>query len=515
MNTRKGIFILASVLAAAWLLRLFDNGIEVGWPSIVLNNWHEFGLFKLHGALVINHGGFEATTHPVIYYGMSPWYLYPVYICNELFQWTGLGTLPYHIVLAALVLWSIWNLLGKNNLALMVAVLVIVSPGYGRWQKLLDPNALSVLLGLPYAAVVTSLLKEPRLRPSHQIILFILTAMFVPLNWSTAWFLAPFGVFLLLNPEVRWRPAVVYLTLTAIGAMVFVGFSMVAKHAGAVPDASTIAVSAKATPGRFLGGYTWGNYGYYEGLSSFRFFFRLFMVNIIGLLPLILWWGFATVAGIRNSCKQGIISLMPALTALLAPIAMRNYFCHHPWMGAPVVIAGLVLSMALLPKDESMRQTFANLKWPATAAAIAFAYGFIVIAGFRANSKESMSLIELVRSHVPRNDTIVVVRTLDPETATLTSSLGETLGEVLDRQMMTAETMNAAPKDVPAMILSSHPTDALPLVAEADATSTGGIMTKAVTWFGKNIARRKADDKIEYQSHYYLYRLSPDTPAHD
>lgn len=67
----KIVLMLAVVSGCALLLYLVDDGLGVGWPQNVVRNWEQFGFFNLHGKLVTNPGGFEATTNPDIYKGMS------------------------------------------------------------------------------------------------------------------------------------------------------------------------------------------------------------------------------------------------------------------------------------------------------------------------------------------------------------------------------------------------------------------------------------------------------------
>ena len=62
-------------------------------------NWEQLGLFTLHGKLVTNPGGFEAATHPKILAGYSPVCFYPAYFSTQIFAWTGLGTMSFHILL--------------------------------------------------------------------------------------------------------------------------------------------------------------------------------------------------------------------------------------------------------------------------------------------------------------------------------------------------------------------------------------------------------------------------------
>jgi hypothetical protein len=291
---------------------------------------------------------------------------------------------------------------------------------------------------------------------------------------------------------VRWRPALVYLPGTAIGAILFVGFSMVNKKAG-------------GGGGQFLGGYTWGAYGYYEGLSNFRFFLRLFFVNAVGLLPLVCWWLWKTGLCICKTPRRGWTSLLPLAMALAEVVAMRNYFCHHPWMASPVFIAGLVFSLAAQVTQAAEEEAASTaLKWPIAAMACTFLYGLAVLAIFRAAEAEVLSLTHLVRTNVPRTESLVIVKTLDPTTA----GLAERLAYDVDRRVVVVETLNDLPSERPLTILSSCPVGDLQLVAGTGADTTG-LASQAASWLSRTVAHRKVGDKIQFAAHYYLYRPNP------
>ena len=132
----KVVTVLFAILCGALLSHLIDDDLGLGWPHNVVRNWDEFGLLKLNGQLVTNPGGFDVVRHPEIYQGMSPVSLYPAYFATMLFAWTGLGTLSYHVLLSALVIWGIWELLGRTDFALLAATVTILLPGYLRWQKI-------------------------------------------------------------------------------------------------------------------------------------------------------------------------------------------------------------------------------------------------------------------------------------------------------------------------------------------------------------------------------------------
>lgn len=500
MNIRKIAFVLGTLAAAMKLLWATGGGAVTGWSGIVLHNWQEFGLFKLHGSLVWNAGGFGATTNPEIYPGMSPFYLYPIYFCVQLFAFSGLDTLPFFILLAILVFWGIWHLLGRDTLALMVASLALLAPGYGRWQVNLDPNGISVWLGIPYGAAVLYLLRRERIGFREGAALAAMTLLYIPLNWSTAWFLAPFGIFLLLHPHLRRRPVLIYLTLTALASLVFV-LGSVRNKAG---EAGVILGSNQAHH-NLLGIYTWGNYGYYDGLSTVPFFMRLFFVLVVSILPLIVCWLWLTAKRVRENPCRGWLVAGPPLAALAVFAVMRNYFCHHPWMAAPVATAGIVLSLALPAVPEKVARKPLNLAWMTGIALAAFIYGVAIVAIYRTNIRNQANLNQLVRTHVPRSEGVAVIKASDPALL----AVSDILGHSLDRRVVMVDTLKDVPHDVPFTILSSHPLDGLPLVADSEARTTGGLAEKATDWFKRKISRRPKNDQREYLDHYYLYRPAP------
>jgi hypothetical protein len=497
---QKFLFFLAVIPASAWLIWLFDDGLGFGWETNVLHNWQQYGLATLGGALVQNNGGFEVVSHPDVYPGMSPLYLYPVYFCTQIFGWTGLGTLSFHILFAAVVFGSVWFILGKDFLAMLVAALVVLTPGYGSSQKVLDPNATAVLYGIPYTAIILYFLKRPQLGARQFAALTLATALFVPMNWTTAWFLLPFGVFILVNPEVSRRRALAFLAFTALGCVLFVIGSVLLKFSG------THSLKDGVTPARVLGGYTWGNYGYYDGLSTFHAFLRVFVTNMAGLLPLLVWWAWRTLLTILRAPRQGWICVLPVPAALANIIIMRNYSCHHPWMNAPVIIAGLLLSLALQKTDAEKDRSFArNLVWPAVLTACAFLYGLVILTIYRSNNLETIALAHLVRDNIPRAQSVVVLKSSDP----LSTALAEQLSPLMDRHFIVTQTLDELPAVEPFKILSTVAITNFQLVAEADLnppSDAAGLGGKIANWYNHNVGRRKSGDRIDFPPHFYIYR---------
>ena len=493
---RKLFFFGILITGAIWLLWLYDNGLGIGWPANALRNWQQFGLGALHGQLVYNAGGFEALRQPQIYHGMSPWCLYPVYFCTQFSGWTPLGTTSFYLLLTTLVLWGVWSLLGKNAFALLVGVVVILSPGYGRWLSALDPNAISVLFGIPFAAAVTELLKKNRQTASDYLLLILLATAFVPLNWTTAWLLAPFGIYLLLSKRVHQATTLTFLTLSAIGAIIFVAVSMHAKSGGQAAD------------GKFLGGYSWGNYGYGTGLTTARAFTRIFFVSLVGLLPLLVIW---ITAFFRKNSGTGLKffhPLLPLAMAMLVIIALRNYFGHHPWMSGPVVIAGLIFSSALIAETMTVNPVTPNCwRQRILVATICFVYGLCVLAFYRTNGSEGRSLIQFVRQATARTDWILVVKDLDPATA----QIGDRIGESLDRHVVVLNSLSDFPSGQPGAILSTVPIHNHQIIAEktADSTVIDKRLQSVAGWFNRVIAHRNPGDRMNIPSHFYLYQPTP------
>jgi hypothetical protein len=111
--------------------------------------------------MVVNPGGFQAETNPECYPGHRPASLYPVFWCHQLFAGRELGFFAYYAILAAVVMLSVWQLLGRTERAFWLAVIVVLTPGYVRWQTSLDPNLVAYLFGFPFCAVVIGCWTSP------------------------------------------------------------------------------------------------------------------------------------------------------------------------------------------------------------------------------------------------------------------------------------------------------------------------------------------------------------------
>jgi hypothetical protein len=486
----KIIIIPAAITCSAFLIYLVDNDLGIGWPHNVVRNWQQFGFFNLHGQLVFNVGGFEATTQ------------------TELFAWTGLGTMSFHILLALAVLWATWELLGRSNFAFLTAIITVSMPGYLRWQKGLDPCTLPLLLCLPYIIIILSILRRAHLKFHSFAGLVALILCFTSLNWSTAWVCGPCAALLWFLPIVERCRTILFVALSGLSCAVLGIASVIVKADGEGSGSANLL--------QFLLSYTWGNTGYGLDLTTGKAALRLAFVNGVGLLPLLLIFGYIVVKRFRRG--QRVWSFVsPLALAAMNIIIMRNYFGHHPWLAAPLLLIGLIFSLALMRADSvtgtkpETLGTAINWQKPLGVLSIflcCFAYSLGVLFFLRANDSNLLSLVYLVRHETGRSDLVVLVKDLDPQTA----SLAPRLPEALDRRVILINELN----DLPAMtddlvILSATPLSGrVRLLAQSDSgkAKSQSWETKVTRWFNNSVARRRPGDRIEVAVMYYLYHVS-------
>jgi hypothetical protein len=182
-------------------------------------------------------------------------------------------------------------------------------------------------------------------------------------------------------------------------------------------------------------------------------------------------------------------------------------------MAAPVLLLGLIFSLALLrihdERDEAASGRDVKAVWVPALALLCFAYGLAVMAFFRANEANELSLISLIRHHTARSDCIVIVKNLDPETA----GMAPRFDEIFDRRVLVADDLDHLPAGQGRIvILSALPAGvALDLLAQ---TATGGTgdqsrLHQAADWFNRSIARRQPGDRMDLAGAYFLYEPKP------
>jgi hypothetical protein len=339
----------------------------------------------------------------------------------------------------------------------------------------------------------------------------VLTLAFTSLNWTTAWVLGPCALLLLGMPQINRRAVFLFIALAGVSSVLVVAGSVIAK-VGGHHDAGTGAANISG----FIRGYTWGNTGYGTGLTTGKALLRLAFVNGIGLLPLLVIGGCMAMKCLRGRNRKIGFALSPFALAVVEIGFMRNYFAHHPWMAAPVLLVGLIFSLVLLRlriEDAAAmtgRETIQpGILFPAAISLLVFIYGMAVMVFFRANETNELSLVKLVRQHTERSNCIVIVKNLDPETA----RMAPRFDAVLDRRVVVADDLDHLPaSQTPIVILSTAPSSGgLNLLAQ---TSDGGTnsqswLRKTTDWFNHSIARRRPGDRLELAGTYFLYEPKP------
>ena len=328
--------------------------------------------------------------------------------------------------------------MGRDNFAFAVAAAAVVCPGYGRWQKLLILTPFAFLFGLPYMAIVAAILGKPAsLGFGSAIEFFALTLAFASLNWSTVWLLGPCTLLLLGLPQISRRAVFLFILLSGAssGALVIASFLIKASLSHAATGTGNM--------GQFIGSYLWGGAGYGTGMTMGKAALRLSFVNGIGLLPLLAICGWSAAKHFQRGNPKNWLVLSPFALAVVELAFMRNYFAHHPWMAAPVLLVGLVFSLALWRVQIETRAVTVNKKiffLPVTVL-LCFIYGVAIVMFFRANEANQLSLIRLIRHSTKRSDCIVIIKNLDPETAAMAARFDE----ILDRRVAVADDLDHLP----------------------------------------------------------------------
>jgi hypothetical protein len=115
--------------------------------------------------------------------------------------------------------------------------------------------------------------------------------------------------------------------------------------------------TADASVLQFILSYTWGNIGYGLNLTTGTTMLRLVFVNGVGLLPLLLIFGYVVAERLRR--RRRIWPFMwPLALAMMDLIIMRNYFGHHPWLAALLLLVGLIFSLTLLRTGNVTGRTY-------------------------------------------------------------------------------------------------------------------------------------------------------------
>jgi hypothetical protein len=363
----------------------------------------------------------------------------------------------------------------------------------------------AALAGIPFAALLWWRLRQPRLTGGSVFFLLVLTLLFSAVNWSVALVHATLFACLLATRAVPWRRLALYAGAGALAAVVVTVAGLAAK----LSDGGT-------RHGGFLellAGYTWGSGGYANGSNTPTLLLRLAFINALALLPLWIVWAWKWFSLVRVEPVRAGWSLLPLAVAVLEPVVMRNYFCHHPWMAAPFLLVGDILSLLVMltPTGKPAVADSASVPprwrtvWSAGLVA-AFCFGFAILLTYREQGAQINSLVALVRAHTPRGDGIAVVRSVDAKTAEVVARLDE----ILDRRMVLLEELPDAQHPAPAsFVVSGVALNGWTPVARSapDPLQSIPLMRGALDWFTRNVSRRKSGDRLELADTYFLYQL--------
>lgn len=503
MRTTHLIVLLLISVAASWLTTVVDDGLGMVWTYNVVRNWEDFGFFHLHGQLVCNAGGYGVETQPEIYTGHRALGLYPFFWVQTLFH--GHGAAIYYSIVVALVLLSIWQLLGRTNRAFWLAGIAVLTPGFLRWQTSLDPNLAAVLAGFPFCAFVIWLLHRERLGLLWGGLLLGIIVVYSAINWTTIFIQAMLFAALVLLPGVSRKNLLTYVILAAAPAALVVAAGVIDKMGGSQHE-----------PGAGLAtifeSYGWGNKGYGLDLSTRTAFLRMFIVNLVGLLPVFLFVSWQLWRGwSRSATASHRFFYLPFLASVFCVAVLRNYFGHHPWMSSPFLLLGVILSFAVWVGTRTTPDTVVKADeppgWRWSTLAVVFAYSFLVLEFYRIHNADELSLMKLVRCSTERSATIVISRASDPALA----GIAERLPELFDRHVTVLDSIPNSDSGVTNVFwLTAAAAQGYKLAAAStdgdNAIDKAPVIAAPLKWYSRFVARRRPGDKLEVAEKYYLYQ---------
>jgi len=506
MRTIALLIVLAAAAGSAWLSTLTDNGLGLVWTHVAVRNWEQYGFFNLHGKMVVNVGGFEADTNPEIYPGPRPAGLYPAYLCHHLFTSIGLGGLgfvAYNAVTAAIVLLSIWWLLGLTEWAFWLAAIAVVAPGFVRWQTTLDPILAPVLFGFSFCGAVVSLLQRPSLNWRRVVALAVLILVFSALNWTTVFVHGMLFVTLLALPRVPRRHLILYAGLTAAMAGWVLVVSVASKMTGGGGSSAGFASMYQ--------GYGWGNVGYGQELTTRTALLRLLAVNVLGLFPVLMYLGWEWWRRRDRLSEAGLLYLLPLVVVVVEISVMRNYFGHHPWLSVDFVLLAIVLAVFAWEGRAGRVPIAGKTTLPGGLAWLAAVFAYCSLVLFAAaHNGQGLAFATFVREHTVRDTTIVIRRDTDPALA----DIAPRLAALVDRHVVvvrdSGESALARMPAKPVVVLTAaEPARGEILARTSLEDRAPPVVGSLLGWYSKYIAHRRAGDNLEIPGQtFFLCQLA-------
>lgn len=503
--SRLGVAVIISLLLVASLVLCYESRrgqCWAGWTGCVMNNWREVGYWNLHGQVAANRGGLRAGEKPEIYPGYRGFGLLPLYGAYLLTHDFNAALLLLHVLLALVLVTTIWWFLGKTRWALLVASAFCLSPGFVRTTINWEPVAGTMLIGIPVMIGLIHVVADPPRSRTASFVILVLAAVYMQMEWSTFYALgvAWAACAVLLWPTRRRQ----FMLLTGFAFCLLLGsgvFLLWQKSGAGAGLAKTLAQ------------YTIGPGGYDSlGMSWPVAVRRLATASAIGLLPLWVVFLAAVVPTLWRTPRQGAVACLPLLAAAAGICAMRNHSAHHQWTPIPVEAMGILVSLFLLSRLPGTDAGVATnlpcvLRLPSWGILLFMVgsalYCFPIVIITRSANAAFNSLTCLVTANTPRGALIVI----GPE---LSDTGGQEWGWLMDRKwaLMGAPLPPAGDEhsDAGVYVVNSAPLSGVgPLMAQS-ATPKGDFMTKLLTWYRRTITQRAY--QLQQTDTYYLYTLT-------
>ena len=484
------VFLLLATLHVYFYTHLSESRRDNGWPSIVMRNWHESGYWALHGQLVANPGGLAAGEEQFIYPGHRPTFLIPPYLLKELPGAAGHDGALYDLAVLAATFAAMLALFGHGWRGLLLGSVVCFTPGFINNVAAVDTINVPALLGLAALGFAASRFARQENDISAYAVAFVVTLIFMCLNWSTLFSLGIAAVYVLCK-RTDWKSTAMFFGPALGVGLVVLAISMHSKHTG---NAST--------SGDFWNAYLWGPLGYDRaGMTLGKAFVRISAVNFMAWLSL-------AVAGLVVLVVNGLgekwrRAPWPFLAGLAAVFTLRNYNAHHPWNSVCLIGLGLLFSLELLTDHQPL----AFPKWQrfATGATVAFTLAFAVawLALDDFNNRGANGLRELVVNNTPRHAVIVVADGLLPGRETDLKDFTENF----DRKLVALEGWEH-PTNGAEIYLLTHTNlpDGVTLVGQSHLTPAGAdrIIAPLMNFYREKISRRAPGNRKEYYEDFQL-----------
>ncbi len=460
-----GISILLVFSGILYLAMPFGER-ESGFDRIVIRNWRDHGILALKGEVVCNPGG------------VAPGEKVKVH--------------------KALVSLSTWMLLGRGNFATAAAATAVLCPGYLRNAVSWEFVTLTVLFGLPVFAWALPKLKEPTLKPTLFVALLVLLMLYSALDWSTVFTFGIVFAYLMVILRNNPRRLFIFIAICTVSVAV-VGLLCVASKLGG----STSGASLSSSLDQIYNTYLFGPGGYAYPMNWNLALVRLFTVSMVSLLPLFLLFAYCGFASWRNGTWE-FAHMIPFLAGWIGILAMRNYLAHHPWVASPIVMVGIIFSLALiLPGLKNAAPAVV----PCSLAPAAFIYCYLIVMFLGVND-ETNRIVSLVCRNTERRDVIIISASRDPDLFKYASRWSLKLDrKVFEEAERETHPLTAGSRAYQ-LTLTPNETLGSPINAENCPIPWGQPAIKKILHsYRTHIAQRETGDRLEIESPGYLYKL--------